>query len=70
VYIYSQNITNFKNTFGNVNRIGNIHLPTSVPKSTSNYMYNSLVNGFTQYTFASENIINDVPVDIEQWPPL
>jgi hypothetical protein len=70
VYIYSQNITNFKNTFGNVNRIGNIHLPTSVPKSTSNYMYNSLVNGLTQYTFAPENIINDLPVDIAQWPPV
>jgi hypothetical protein len=75
IYIYSQNITSFRSSdgegaFGGVSRIGNIHIPTSVPKSTSNFMYNCLVNGNAGYTFAPQNIINDLPVDIAQWPPV
>lgn len=70
MYIYSQNITDMHYTFYLVRHIGNIHIPTSVPKETSNYMYNCLVNNYTGYAFAPENIINDLPVDIEQWPPV
>ena len=70
MYIYSQNIRSIDGAFNNCNRIGNIHVPTSVPKVTSNYIYNSLVNGYTGITFAPENIINDLPVDIAQWPPV
>lgn len=70
MYIYSQNITDMTNAYLNVQRIGNIHIPTSVPKDTSNFMYNCLVNGKAGYTFAPENIINDLPVDIAQWPPV
>ena len=70
MYIYSQNVANMQNTYKDVQRIGNIHIPTSVPKDVTNVMYNSLVNGYAGYTFAEENIINDLPVDIEQWPPV
>ena len=70
MYIYSQNIGSIDGAFNNCNRIGNIHIPTSVPKVTSNYIYNSLVNGYTGITFAPENIINDLPVDPIDWPPI
>ena len=79
IYIYSQNIENFYAiqgpgykawpAFRDVQYIGNIHVPTSVPKETSNFMYNCLINGDAGYTFAPENIINDLPVDIAVWPP-
>ena len=70
IYIYSQNIRHMRYTFDRVSHIGNVHVPTSVPKLASNYMYNCLVNGNAGYTFAPENIINDLPVDIAQWPPV
>ena len=69
MYIYSQNINRMTNAFKGCH-INNIHIPTSVPKSTSNFMYNCLVNGNTGITFPAANIFNDLPVDIEQWPPL
>lgn len=49
--------------------IQNIHVPTSVPKDTSNYMYNCLVNGYAGKVFPDANIFNDLPVDIDHWPP-
>ena len=69
MYIFSQNITAMTNAFQGCH-INNIHIPTSVPKSTSNFMYNCLVNGNTSITFPASNIFNDLPVDIEQWPPV
>ena len=69
MYIYSQNITDMANAFSGCH-INNIHIPTSVPKDTSNFMYNCLVNGNTGITFPASNIFNDLPVDIEQWPPV
>ena len=69
MYIYSQNITSMGGAFTNCH-INKIHIPTSVPKSTSNFMYNCLVNGNTGITFPAANIFNDLPVDIRQWPPL
>ena len=69
LYIYSQNIDSMAYAFENCH-INNIHIPTSVPKSTSNFMYNSLVNGVTRITFPAANIFNDLPVDIKQWPPV
>ena len=69
MYIYSQNITRMSYAFEGCH-INNIHVPTSVPKDTSNFMYNCLVNGDTGITFPASNIFNDLPVDIEQWPPV
>ena len=69
MYIFSQNVTGMRNAFKGCH-INNIHIPTSVPKSTSNFMYNCLVNGDTGITFPASNIFNDLPVDIEQWPPV
>ena len=69
MYIYSQNITRMYRAFNGCH-INNIHIPTSVPKDTSNFMYNCLVNGNTDITFPAANIFNDLPVDIEQWPPV
>ena len=69
MYIYSQNVENMNVAFWGCH-INNIHIPTSVPKSTSNYMYNCLVNGDTLITFPAANIFNDLPVDIKQWPPV
>ena len=63
MYIFSQNITAMTNAFQGCH-INNIHIPTSVPKSTSNFMYNCLVNGNTSITFPAANIFNDLPVDI------
>ena len=73
IYIYSQNIepgrdTPMANAFISTN-IGKVHIPTSVPKDTSNYMYNCLVNGNTGIRFSPGKIFNDLPVDIDHWPP-
>ena len=57
--IYSQNITNMTNAFKDC-LINNVHIPTSVPKSTSNFIYNCLVNGATGITFSAANIFNDL----------
>ena len=57
--IYSQNITSMTNAFKGCN-INNVHIPTSVPKDTSNFMYNCLVNGNTGITFPASNIFNDL----------
>ena len=57
--IYSQNITSMTNAFKNCH-INNVHIPTSVPKDTSNFIYNCLVNGNTGITFSAANIFNDL----------
>ena len=57
--IYSQNITNMTNAFKDCH-INNVHILTSVPKDTSNFMYNCLVNGNTGITFSAANIFNDL----------
>ena len=57
--IYSQNITSMTNAFKDCH-INNVHIPISVPKSTSNFMYNCLVNGNTGITFPAANIFNDL----------
>ena len=57
--IYSQNITNMTNAFKDCH-INNVHIPASVPKDTSNFMYNCLVNGNTGITFPAANIFNDL----------
>ena len=69
IYIYSQNLESLSKAFNGC-QINNVHIPTSVPKDTSNLIYNSLVNGNTGITFPAANIFNDLPVDIEQWPPV
>lgn len=81
IYIYFQNVE-IQETFG-VNytsmdsmflntkvNLHNVHIPSSVPKDTSNNLYNCLVNGRTGVTFAPKNIINDLPVDPVVWPPV
>ena len=71
IYIYSQNIVNMRNAFVNQDSLvyHKVHIPVSVPKRTSNYIYNCLVNNETGVTFAPENIYNDLPVD-SVWPPV
>ncbi len=81
IYLYFQNIYMMDGRFGEeasvrfmflntkVN-LHNIHIPSSVPKDTSNNLYNCLVNNATGVTFAPENIINDLPVDPVVWPPV
>ena len=69
IYIYSQNLNKLAFAFTGCH-INNVHIPTSVPKDTSNIIYNSLTNGVTGITFPAANIFNDLPVDIEQWPPM
>lgn len=71
IYIYSQVLNDMNGMFtGTKVNTHNVHIPISVPKDTSNYIYNSLVNGETGLVFAAENIINDLPVDPVQWPPV
>ena len=71
IYIYSQVLSDMTDMFmGTKVNKHNVHIPSSVPKDTSNYIYNCLVNNATGVTFAPENIINDLPVDTEQWPPV
>ena len=63
IYIYSQVLNDMNGMFtGTKVNKHNVHIPISVPKDTSNYIYNSLVNGETGLVFAAENIINDLPV--------
>ena len=69
IYIYSQNLNRIFSAFKGCH-INNVHIPTSVPKTTSNTIYNCLVNGNTGIAFPAANIFNDLPVDIEQWPPM
>ena len=69
IYIYSQNIGSMSQAFSGT-QVSRVHIPTSVPKVTSNSMYNRLVNGSTGITFSAANIFNDLPVDIAQWPPV
>lgn len=59
IYIYSNDIARMDYAFNGCH-INNVHIPTSVPKSTSNVMYNSLVNGITGITFPAANIKNDL----------
>ena len=59
MYIFSQNITSMTYAFQGCH-VNNIHIPTSVPKDTSNFMYNCLVNGNTGITFPAANIFNDL----------
>ena len=71
IYIYSQVLSNMTGMFSSTKvNLHNVHIPSSVPKDTSNYIYNSLVNGETGVTFAPENIINDLPVNPVDWPPI
>ena len=69
IYIYSQNLSSLSKAFNGC-YINNVHIPTSVPKDTSNLIYNSLVNGNTGITFPAANIFNDLPVDPVVWPPV
>ena len=61
IYIYSRNISNMHDAFLNT-QVRRVHIPASVPKVTSNFMYNCLVNGDAGKTFAAANIINDIQV--------
>lgn len=69
IYIYSQNLNQLAGAFSGC-KINNVHIPTSVPKSSNNFIYKSLTNGVTGITFPAANVFNDLPVDIEQWPPV
>ena len=68
IYIYSQNLATLSQAFSG--HINNVHIPTSVPKSNSNAIYRQLAGGIAGIEFPAANIFNDLPVDIEQWPPV
>jgi hypothetical protein len=62
IYIHAKfsDVSSMYESFRNTSRIGNVHIPASVPKTTSNAMYNCLVNEYTGKTFAAANIKNDL----------
>ena len=69
IYIYSQNLINLSQAFTSCH-ISSVHIPTSVPKTTSNFIYKSLTNGITGIKFPAANVFNDLPVDPVVWPPV
>ena len=70
IYLYFQEAMVRSMFLGTKVNLHNVHIPSSVPKDTSNALYNCLVNNVTGVTFAPENIINDLPVDPVVWPPV
>ena len=45
-----------------------IHIRSSIPMDTSNYIYNSLVNNYTGVNW-SLRVVNDLP-EPTTWPPV
>ena len=44
-----------------------IHIRSSIPKKSSNYIYNSLINNYTGVNW-SFRVVNDLPAPTT-WPP-
>lgn len=60
-YIYSAKLRYMDAMFFNCSNLSNkVHISHLVPKDTSNYIYNSLVNGYASIDVAPENIYNDL----------
>lgn len=62
VNIASDKIENMQGMFGGtmLNDVTLVRINSSIPKDTSNFIFNSLVNGSTGVTFIAEHIYNDI----------
>ena len=70
IYLYSDKINYIRHTFKDCSLLSDkyIHIRSSIPMSTSNYIYNSLVNNFTDINW-SGRVVNDLP-EPTTWPPV
>ena len=70
IYLYSDVINYMDNAFKNCSLLSKkyIHIRSSIPMSTSNYIYNSLVNNYTGVNW-SGRVVNDLPKPTT-WPPV
>ena len=70
IYLYSDGIEYMESAFKNCSLLSNkyIHIRSSIPMSTSNYIYNSLINNYTGLNW-SGRVVNDLPKPTT-WPPV
>ena len=70
IYLYSDKIDYIQSAFKNCPLLSDkyIHIRSSIPMDTSNYIYNSLVNNITGVNWDGR-IINDLP-EPTTWPPV
>ena len=70
IYLYSDRIGYMERAFKNCSLLSDkyIHIRSSIPMSTSNYIYNSLVNNYTGVNW-SGRVVNDLP-EPTTWPPV
>ena len=69
IYIYTDKIDNLRNAFYGCSLLAtrNIHIRSTIPMSTSNYIYKSLVSNITSINWTGR-IYNDLPMPTT-WPP-
>ena len=69
IYLYSDLIGYMQGAFKNCHLLSDkyIHIRSSIPKKSSNYIYNSLINNYTGVNW-SFRVVNDLPAPTT-WPP-
>ena len=70
IYLYSDKINYMQGAFKNCSLLSDkyIHIRSSIPMRSSNYIYNSLVNNYTGVNW-SGRVVNDLP-EPTTWPPV
>ena len=70
IYLYSDKINSIQGAFKNCHLLSDkyIHIRSSIPTRTSNYIYNSLINNYTGVNW-SFHVVNDLPAPTT-WPPV
>ena len=70
IYLYSDGIEDMESAFKNCSLLSDkyIHIRSSIPMNTSNYIYNSLVNNYTGLNW-SGRVVNDLSIPTT-WPPV
>ena len=70
IYLYSDKIDSMQGAFKNCYLLSDkyIHIRSSIPMSTSNHIYNSLVSNYTGVNW-SGRVVNDLP-EPTTWPPV
>ena len=70
IYLYSDRIDSIQGAFKKCYLLSDkyIHIRSSIPKRSSNYIYNSLVNNYTGVNW-SLRVVNDLP-EPTTWPPV
>ena len=70
IYLYSDKINSIQGAFKNCHLLSDkyIHIRSSIPTRTSNYIYNSLINNYTGVNW-SFHVVNDLP-EPTTWPPV